>query len=68
MWRTIIKPTGFTYKRCSYVVSSNTKEVSALLEEIRNKQSELQQEGIDNVVSIVEVLYCEEMPPLYGWV
>jgi transposase len=67
IWR-VLRARDFTYKRCTYVVHNVDKQsTQELLERIHEKQMELQECGIENVVSIDEVPFYEEMVPLYGW-
>ena len=57
----------YTYKRVSTYTLPVKKDIAIVLQHIADKQEELRSIGIDNVVSIDEVPFYEEMFPLYGW-
>jgi len=57
----------YTYKRVSTYTLPTKKNIALVLEQIADKQRELSAIGIENVVSIDEVPFYEEMFPLYGW-
>ena len=55
------------YKRISYFTLPKRKDPNEVMELIRQKQTELKNIGMENVVSIDEVPMYEEMYPTYGW-
>ena len=63
----IVHLMNYTYKRISTYTLPTKKNIALVLEQIADKQRALCVIGIENVVSIDEVPFYEEMFPLYGW-
>jgi len=63
----IVHLMDYTYKRVSTYTLPIKKNIATVLEQIAEKQRELCAIGIENVVSIDEVPFYEEMFPTYGW-
>ena len=63
----IVHMMNYTYKRVSTYTLPIKKNIEAVLEQIAEKQKELCTVGIENIVSIDEVPFYEEMFPTYGW-
>ena len=57
----------YTYKRVSSYTQPLKKDTPTIMAQIEEKQKELSAIGIENIVSIDEVPFYEEMPPSYGW-
>ena len=63
----IVGELDFSFKRVKTYTMPDKKSVVEELNKIADKQRELQSYGIENVVSIDECPFYEEMHPRYGW-
>ena len=63
----VIHQMNFTYKQVSTYTLPKKKDINVVLKQIAEKQDELCSIGIENIVSIDEVPFYEEMFPTHGW-